>query len=87
MEDDTMKLSVKRLAERCCVFFNPVDTDVQLCFKGRLAGGRKIKGDDVCIIVVFQEVAVDTEQVIIVTKNNIQRTQWSICGMGRAGQK
>jgi len=87
VEDDTMKLPVKRLTQRGCVFFNPIDADVQFCFKGRLAGGRKIKGDDVCIIIMLQEVAVDVEQMIIVTKNNIQRTQWSLCGMCRAGQK
>ena len=87
MEYNTMKLSVKRLTQGCCIFFYPINTDVQLCFKRRLAGGRKIKSDDICIIIVLQEIAVDPEQMIIVTKNNIERAQWSSCGIGSTGQK
>jgi hypothetical protein len=36
---------------------------------------------------MLQEIAVDPEQMIIVTKYNIERAQWSSCGMGCADQK
>ena len=72
MENDTMELSVKRLTQGCCIFFNPIDTDIQLCFKGGFDRGRQVKSDDVGIIIMLQKITVDSEQMIIVTKNNIE---------------
>lgn len=43
MEYDTMKLSVKRLTQGCCVFFYPVNTDIELCFEGALLEGERSK--------------------------------------------
>jgi len=72
MENDTMKLSVKRLPKRCGIVFYPVNTDVQLSLKRSLARGGKIKSDDVCIIIVLQEVAVDPKQMLVTAKNNVE---------------
>ena len=87
MEDNTMELSIKRLTQVCGIFFYPVNTDVQLCFKGCFAGGRKIKGDDVCIVIVLEKISVNPEQMLVAAKNDIERTQWSLGGLGCTCQK
>ena len=87
MEDDTMQLSVKRLTQGCCVFFYPINADVQLCFEGRFAGGRKIKSDDIGIVIVLKKISVNPEQILITAKNDIERTQWSLGGFGRTAKK
>ena len=87
MEDNTMELSVKRLSKRSRIFLDAVNTDVEFCFKGCLTGRRKIKGDDVCIIIMLQVIAVDPEQMLIAAKNNIERTQRSFGGLSSNGQE
>lgn len=87
VEDDTVQFSVKGLTEGYCIFFYPVNTDVQLCFEGCFAGGRKIKSDDVCIVIVLEKISVNPEQMLIAAKNDIERTQWSLGGFGCTCQK
>lgn len=87
MEDDTVQLSVKRLTQGFGIFFYTVNTDVQLCFEGCLAGSRKIKGDDVCIVIMLKKVAVNPEQMLVAAKNDIERRQWSLGGFGCTCQK
>jgi len=36
---------------------------------------------------MLQEITVDSEQMLIATENNIERTQWSLSGLGSCGQK
>ena len=74
MEDYPKKL----LFEACFlgdgIFLYPVNANIDFPFN-RLALGAQFKSDDICIVIMFQEILVDLKEALIGTKNIIEAGQ------------
>lgn len=75
MQDNTEKL----LFEACFlgdrIFLYPVNANIDFPLNW-LAFGAKFKSDDICIVIVLQEILVDLEQTFICTKDIIETAQF-----------
>ena len=87
MKDNPVKFLVKRNTKHRSIVPYPIDTDVQLGFERVFARRGKVKGDDVCIIIVLEKIPIDGEQVLITAKNNIERGKLSLTCCCRLGKK
>ncbi len=66
------------------VFFYPIYADVNFCLQ-QLRGGSKGKGDDVGVVVVVEELAVNAQQVIVRAKDDADLPLPFVALAGAAG--
>ena len=74
MKNYPVELCVIILIQFFGIFPDPVKADINFSLNRRPIGSQ-VKADDICIVIVFQELLVDAQQVLIGTKNISKRTE------------
>jgi hypothetical protein len=70
MHHHTPQFGFKQLLFLPCIVFHPVDADIDIT--GNDFVFRIVEGDHVGIIVVFQEIAVDAQEVFVAAENEVE---------------